>query len=87
LLDRIIKLLGLSLGALLVFLVGHLLSFEREEARAPASAPASGQMAAPASRVEAEAGKLDPTGVDLPTRRVKTFPVRPDDSSPAMQSR
>jgi hypothetical protein len=87
LLDRIIKLLVLSLGALLVFLVGHLLSFEREEARVPASAPASGQMAAPASRADAEAGKLDQTGGDLPTRRVKTFPVRPDDPSSVLQNR
>ena len=86
-LDRIIKLLVLSLGALLVFLVGHLLSFEREEARVPAPAPVSGQVAAPASLADSEAGKLDPTGVDLPTRRVKTFPVRPDDASPVLQNR
>jgi hypothetical protein len=43
--------------------------------------------AAPASRADAEAGKLDQTGGDLPTRRVKTFPVRPDDPSPVLQNR
>jgi hypothetical protein len=75
LIDRLIKVLVLSLGGLLIFLVGHLLATGGEDARRPDPAPASG--AAP--RTEPEPGKLDANPSDIPTKRVKTIPVRPED--------
>jgi len=77
LIDRIIKVLVLFLGGLLIFLVGHLLAIGGEDARRPDPAPASG--AAP--RTEPEPGKLDAIPSDIPTKRVKTIIVRPEDLS------
>ena len=75
--DRIIKLLVLSLGGLLIFLVGHLLATGGEEARRPDPSPA----AAAAPRIEPDPGKQDANPNDIATRRVKTIPVRPEDLS------
>ena len=77
--DRLIKVLVLSLGGLLIFLVGHLLATGGEEVRRPDPAPAS----AAAPRAEPEPGKLDANPSDIATKRVKTIPVRPDDQSAA----
>ena len=73
--DRIIKLLVLSLGGLLIFLVGHLLATGVEEPRRPDPSPA----AAAAPRIEPDPGKLDSNPNDIATKRVKTIPVRPED--------
>ena len=74
--DRIIKLLVLSLGGLLIFLVGHLLATGGDEMRRPDPAPAV------APRAEPEPDKLDANPNDIATKRVKTIPVRPEDLSP-----
>ena len=69
--DRIIKLLVLSLGVLLIFLVGLFVASISEDSRPPAPAP----------RAEAEPGKLDPSPNDIATTRVKTITVRPEEPS------
>ena len=66
--DRIIKLLVLSLGALLIFLVGVFVAGLSESPQAPEPTP----------RVEAEPTKVEPGPHDLPTKRVKTIAVRPE---------
>ena len=77
--DGIIKFLVLCLGGLLIFLVGHLLVSEWEGQGRPA--PASVSQAEPAPGP----GKADASADDLVTRRVKTVPVRPEDSAAAQQ--
>ena len=71
--DGIIKFLVLCLGGLLIFLAGHLLLGEGEVFGRPA------RMAAPASSTPPQAEATDANVADLATKRVKTFPVRPDE--------
>lgn len=73
--DRVIKLLSWCLGVLLIFLVGFLVAHFNEEAKPSAPAPA------PAPRAEADPSKLDQHPNDIPTKRVKTIVVRPEDQS------
>jgi hypothetical protein len=82
LLDRVIKWLLLALGALLVFLAGHLLA--SADLRGPV------QPAPPAPlriEPEPEPGKLEASPNDLATKRVKTFIVRPEDPDSAPRNR
>ena len=69
--DRSIKWLVLSLGGLLIFLVGHLLATGGHDAGRPD--PAS------AIRSEPAPGNADTRPNDIATKRVKTITVRPDD--------
>ena len=73
--DRIFKLLVLSLGVLLVVLVGAFIALLNEDAKPPAVTPA------PPPRVEATPPKSDQNPNDLTTKRVKTIIVRPEDLS------
>ena len=75
LLDRIIKLLVFALGALLIFLFGHFVAtFGDDE---PRPVPPS------ASSTEPPVDKPEQGQIDLPTKRVKTIVVRPEDLSAA----
>ena len=75
LIDRIFKLLVLSLGVLLVVLVGAFIALLNEDAKPPAVTPA------PPPRAEAAPPKMDQNPNDLTTKRVKTIIVRPEDLS------
>ena len=74
-LDRIIKLLLFCLGGLLIFLLGQFVASSGEEQPVPAST----------SRGEPPSAKVESTPNDLPTKRVKTIIVRPEDLSPTPQ--
>ena len=80
-LDRVIKWLALALGALLIFLVGHLLINGGGDLRLPAPTVALKVEAEP------EPGKLEASPTDLATKRVKTFIVRPEDPDSALRNR
>ena len=69
--DRTIKLLALSLGVLLIALLGAFFATLFDGPPSPTAAP----------RAEAEPQHLDASPDDLVTRRVKTITVRPDDQS------
>ena len=69
------KWLVLSLGILLIFLVGAFIALLNEDAQPPAAPPA------PPPRVEAAPPKIDQSPADLTTKRVKTIVVRPEDLS------
>ena len=71
--DRIIHFLVLCLGGLFIFLVGHLLLGGGEEFGRPA------RVDAPASSAAPQAETTDASAADIVTKRVKTFPVRPDE--------
>ena len=71
LIDRMFKLLVLSLGVLLIFLVGFFVALLNEDEKPVAPAP----------RVEAAPPKTDQNPNDLTTKRVKTIIVRPEDLS------
>ena len=73
--DRIIKFLALSLGVLLIFLVGFFVALLNEETKPPVPTPAPPPMA------EAAPPKMDQNPNDLTTKRVKTIIVRPEDLS------
>ena len=69
------KWLVLSLGILLIFLVGAFIALLNEDAQPPAATPA------PPPRVEAAPPKIDQSPADLTTKLVKTIVVRPEDLS------
>ena len=73
--DRMFKLLVLSLVVLLIFLVGFFVALLNEDVKPPVVTPA------PAPRVEAAPPKVDQNPADLTTKRVKTIIVRPEDLS------
>ncbi len=72
--DRAIRYLWVFLLGMLVFLVGILFGTVSEDAPHGHGTPA------PQASMEPSKGEFSP--VDLPTRRVRSVPVRPDDVSP-----
>jgi hypothetical protein len=74
LIDRAIRYLWVFLAGMLVFLVGILFGTVGEDA-SHGQAPT-----APQAALEPPKGDFSP--VDLPTRRVRSVPVRPDDVAP-----
>ena len=73
--DRIIKYLIISLGVLLIFLVGFFVALLNDDVKPPAVTPA------PPPRVEAAPPKTEQNPNDLTPKRVKTIIVRPEDLS------
>ena len=73
--DRMFKWIVLALGVVLIVLVGFFVALLNEDVKPPAVP------LAPAPRVEAEPGKLDPSPNDIATKRVKTITVRPEEPS------